>query len=239
MRRTRPSFAELYYGILRAGAVVVPMNPLFKAREVAYHLSDSAATLALAWHGVADQAAAGAKNAGTELVIIEPAGLADTLARCDPAPAVADRAAADTAVILYTSGTTGQPKGAELTHANLLGNVEVTRTTLLNLRPEDVVMGALPLFHSFGQTVGMGCVVATGACLTLLPRFDPVRALEVIKRDQVTVLPGVPTMYAALLHGGERQLRGRGQPAAVRVRRRGHAGRADARVREAIRLHGP
>jgi long-chain acyl-CoA synthetase len=193
-------FAELFYGILRAGAVVVPMNPLFKAREVGYHLSDSAAVLALAWHGVADQAAAGAKNAGTELVVIEPAGLADTLARCDPAPAVADRAAADTAVILYTSGTTGQPKGAELTHANLLSNVEVTRTTLLNLRPEDVVMGALPLFHSFGQTVGMGCAVATGACLTLLSRFDPVRAFEVIKRDQVTVLLGVPTMYAALLH---------------------------------------
>ena len=201
MAPNTPEFAELYYGILRAGAVVVPMNPLFKAREVGYHLSDSAAALALAWHGVADQAAAGANDAGTDLVVIEPAGLADTLARCGPAPAVADRAAADTAVILYTSGTTGRPKGAELTHANLLSNIEVTRTTLLNLRPEDVVMGALPLFHSFGQTVGMGCAVATGACLTLLPRFDPARALEIIKRDQVTVLPGVPTMYAALLHG--------------------------------------
>jgi long-chain acyl-CoA synthetase len=201
MAPNTPEFAELYYGILRAGAIVVPMNPLFKAREVGYHLSDSGAALGLAWHGVADQAAAGAKNAGTELVVIEPAGLAGTLARCDPAPAVADRAPGDTAVILYTSGTTGQPKGAELSHANLLSNIEVTRTTLLKLRPEDVVMGALPLFHSFGQTVGMGCAVATGACLTLLPRFDPVRALEIIKRDQVTVLPGVPTMYAALLHG--------------------------------------
>jgi len=193
-------FVELYYGILRAGAVVVPMNPLFKSREVSYHLSDSGAALAFAWHGVADQAAEGARSAGTDLVIIEPSGLAETLARSDPVPAVADRAPSDTAVILYTSGTTGQPKGAELTHANLISNIEVTRTTLLGLRPADVMLGALPLFHSFGQTVVMGCAIATGGCLTLLPRFDPVRALEIIKRDQVTVLAGVPTMYTAILH---------------------------------------
>ena len=193
-------FVELYYGILRAGAVVVPMNPLFKSREVSYHLSDSGAALAFAWHGVADQAAEGARSAGTDLVIIEPSDLAETLARSDPVPAVADRAPSDTAVILYTSGTTGQPKGAELTHANLISNIEVTRTTLLGLRPADVMLGALPLFHSFGQTVVMGCAIATGGCLTLLPRFDPVRALEIIKRDQVTVLAGVPTMYTAILH---------------------------------------
>ncbi len=200
MAPNTPEFAELYYGILRAGAVVVPVNPQFKSREVAYYLTDSAAALALAWHGVADQASPGARSAGTDLVVIEPSDLAGTLARFDPAAAVADRASGDTAVILYTSGTTGQPKGAELTHANLLSNIEVTRTTLLNLRHEDVVLGALPLFHSFGQTVGMGCAIAAGACLTLLARFDPVRALEIIKRDQVTVLAGVPTMYAAILH---------------------------------------
>jgi long-chain acyl-CoA synthetase len=200
-----PEFLELYYGILRAGAVVVPMNPQLKSREVDYYLSDSSASLALAWHGVADQAAKGAASAGTDLVVIEPSDLTDTLARSEPDPLVADRGPSDTAVILYTSGTTGQPKGAELTHANLLSNVEVTRTTLLNLGPRDVVLGALPLFHSFGQTVGMGCAVASGASLTLLPRFDPARVLEMIKRDQVTVLMGVPTMYAAILHskGGD------------------------------------
>jgi long-chain acyl-CoA synthetase len=195
-----PEFLALYYGILRVGAVVVPMNPQFKSREVDYYLTDSAASLALAWHGVADQAAKGAAGAGTDLVIIEPSDFASTLADVGPEPAVADRTPSDTAVILYTSGTTGHPKGAELTHANLLTNVEVTRTTLLNLGPRDVVLGALPLFHSFGQTVGMGCTMASGGCLTLLPRFDPVRALEIIKRDQVTVLMGVPTMYAAILH---------------------------------------
>ncbi len=201
MAPNTPEFVELYYGILRAGAVVVPMNPQFKSREVAYYLSDSGAALALAWHGVAGQASAGARDSGTDLVVIEPAELAAALARSDPLPAIADRASSDTAVILYTSGTTGQPKGAELTHANLISNIEVTRTTLLGLAPEDVMLGALPLFHSFGQMVGMGCATASGACLTLLPRFDPVRALEIIKRDQVTVLAGVPTMYAALLHG--------------------------------------
>jgi long-chain acyl-CoA synthetase len=214
MAPNTPEFIELYYGILRAGAVVVPMNPQFKSREVAYYLSDSAAALALAWHGVADQATAGAASAGTDIVVIEPSELAATLARYDPAPAVADRAPSDTAVILYTSGTTGQPKGAELTHANLISNVETTRTTLLNLRPADVMMGALPLFHSFGQTVGMGCAIASGACLTLLPRFDPARALEIIKRDEVTVLAGVPTMYAAILHSAAG---GAGDVASLRV----------------------
>jgi len=202
MAPNTPEFLTLYYGILRAGAVVVPMNPQFKSREVDYYLSDSAASLALAWHGVADEAAKGAASAGTDLVVIEPSDLAATLAGVPAEPAIADRAPGDTAVILYTSGTTGQPKGAELTHANLLTNVEVTRTTLLTLGPRDVVLGALPLFHSFGQTVGMGCAVACGACLTLLPRFDPVRALEIVKRDGVSVLMGVPTMYAAILHSG-------------------------------------
>jgi long-chain acyl-CoA synthetase len=195
-----PEFAELYYGILRAGAVVVPMNPLLKSREVEYYLNDSQAALALAWHGVAGQATEGARRAGTDLVVIEPGELAGTLAACAPVSAIADKGPSDTAVILYTSGTTGQPKGAELTHDNLLRNVEVTSTTLLNLRPEDVILGALPLFHSFGQVVGMGCAIASGACLTLIPRFDPARAVEIIKRDQVSVLPGVPTMYAAILH---------------------------------------
>src|SRR5262249_8640575 len=113
---------------------------------------------------------------------------------------VAGRADGDTAVILYTSGTTGRPKGAELTHANLRRNAEVTATTLLRLGPGDVVMGCLPLFHTFGQTCGLNAAVGSGAGLTLLARFDPERALEVIQRDRVTVFEGVPTMYMALLN---------------------------------------
>ncbi len=195
-----PDFVSLYYGILRAGAIVVPMNPLLKAREVSYYLTDSQAALAITARAVAGEAAEGASRAGVDLVVAGPGELAAELADCTPEPAVASRELPDTAVILYTSGTTGQPKGAELTHSNLLRNVEVTRTTLMRLEPDDVILGALPLFHSFGQVVGMGCAVATGACLTLLPRFDPAQALQTIKHDRVTVLPGVPTMYAAILH---------------------------------------
>jgi long-chain acyl-CoA synthetase len=195
-----PDFVVLYHGILRAGCIVVPMNPLLKAREISYYLGDSGTSLLLASHTAADEATAGASRAGTPYVIMAPGVLAAELSGFEPAPEIVAREPADTAVILYTSGTTGEPKGAEITHDNLVRNVEVTRTSLLKLNPEDVVLGALPLFHSFGQTVAMSCAVASGACLTLLPRFDPVRALEIIKRDTVTMLAGVPTMYAAILH---------------------------------------
>jgi long-chain acyl-CoA synthetase len=110
---------------------------------------------------------------------------------------------ADTAVILYTSGTTGTPKGAELTHANLRRNV-ATVVEMLQLRPDDVILGALPLFHAFGQTAGLNVTVAAGGCLTLIPRFSPTKALEIVERDRVTVFEGVPTMFAAMLHSDER-----------------------------------
>jgi long-chain acyl-CoA synthetase len=112
---------------------------------------------------------------------------------------VADCGADDTAVILYTSGTTGKPKGAELTHANLRRNVEVA-AGLFDLGDDGVTLGALPLFHSFGQTCGLNATVFSGGCLTLIPRFDPTKALEIIQRDKVTVFEGVPTMYAAMLN---------------------------------------
>jgi len=106
----------------------------------------------------------------------------------------------ETAVILYTSGTTGQPKGAELSHANLGRNAAVVVEDLLDLTSEDIVFGGLPLFHVFGQTCGLNASVVAGACLTLLPRFDPSKALEILARDHVTVFEGVPTMYGALVH---------------------------------------
>jgi long-chain acyl-CoA synthetase len=107
-------------------------------------------------------------------------------------------------VILYTSGTTGTPKGAELTHDNLRENCTTTARTLVQITEEDMILGALPLFHSFGQTCGLNAAVATGACLTLIPRFDPSKALEIIARDGVTVLEGVPTMYHAMLNVADR-----------------------------------
>ncbi len=200
-----PDFPIAYYGVLRAGAVVVPMNVLLKRREIAFYLEDSGAKLLLAWHGFAEEAQAGAAEAGAELVEVEPAAFAAMLAEREPTPGIADTAEDDTAVILYTSGTTGKPKGAELTHLNLARNAEISSRTTCEVGEGDVVLGALPLFHSFGQTVGMNASLRVGACLTLVPKFDPVQALETMQRDRVTHFYGVPTMFGALLHHPERE----------------------------------
>ena len=198
-----PAFPIAYYGTLAAGGVVVPMNPLLKSREVAYYLGDSGAKVLFAWHAAAGEAAKGAADTGTRVIEVNNPLLA--LAGPDPVPSTADRGDDDDAVILYTSGTTGRPKGAELTHANLTRNAELTATTLLKSSTGDVVMGCLPLFHVFGLTCGLNATVTAGSTLTLLPRFDPGKALEIIQRDRVTIFEGVPTMYAAMLHHtGER-----------------------------------
>ena len=194
-----PYFPVCYYGALRAGAAIVPMNPLLKDREVAFYLGDSDAKLIFAWHQFADAAQGGAEQTGAECVLVEPGEFEALLARCEPAPDVVERDTDDTAVILYTSGTTGKPKGAELTHGNLLRNVEVS-VGLFGLDERAVTLGALPFFHAFGQTCALNATVSVGGCLTLVPRFDGGKALEILERDGVTVFEGVPTMYAAMLN---------------------------------------
>lgn len=198
-----PLFAALYYGVLRLGAAVVPMNPLLKEREVAYYLGNSGAGLILAAPDTADEAGPGANEAGATIVVVDEA-FESRLADTEPLDPVIGRAGDDTAVILYTSGTTGQPKGAELTHANLGHNIDVTAESLLSASADDVVFGGLPLFHVFGQTCGLNLAIKVGATLTLLPRFDATKALEVLARDRVTVLEGVPTMFTALARHPER-----------------------------------
>jgi long-chain acyl-CoA synthetase len=192
-----PSFAVVYYGVLRAGGVVVPMNPLLKSREIAHYVGDSGAKLVFADPG-GERA-----DTGADTIVVD-ADFDALLAAAAPMESLVDRFADDTAVILYTSGTTGQPKGAELTHANLASNVEVTATDLIEVDCEDVIFGGLPLFHSFGQTCGLNTAVRVGACLTLVSRFTPQQAFEVLARDRVTVFEGVPTMYVALLAAPER-----------------------------------
>jgi len=195
-----PQFAAVYYGVLRAGGVVVPMNPLLKTREVAYYLADSGARLIFAWEGAVAEATAGAERAGgTTVIPVAPAAFEELLHSHPPRDEVVDRAENDTAVILYTSGTTGQPKGAELTHANLTRNVEVNQADLLRLTPEDTVFGGLPLFHSFGQVCALNAALAAGASLLLLPKFDAGVAVKQMAEHKATVFAGVPTMYAALL----------------------------------------
>ncbi len=199
-----PHFPICYYGALRAGAVVVPMNVLLKKREVAFYLRDSGAKLVFAWEGFAEDAQAGAEEAGAECVIVEMAGFQNLVGSAPAVTEMADTGDSDTAVILYTSGTTGTPKGAELTHANLTKNCQIA-IELFGLGSDAVVLGALPLFHSFGQTCGMNASTFGGATLTLIPRFDPKKALEIIERDKVSVFEGVPTMYNAMLHEPSRE----------------------------------
>ncbi len=195
-----PAFPIAFYGALGAGAVVVPMNPLLKSREIAYYLSDSGARVLLVWHTAADEAAMGATETGTQVIKIDEPDMAGLLAGLPSVPARAEASGDDDALILYTSGTTGRPKGAELTHAGLTRNAKLTAVTLLYAGPDDVIMGCLPLFHVFGLTCAMNAAITAGSTLTLLPRFDPATALEIVGRDKVTIFEGVPTMYAAMLH---------------------------------------
>jgi long-chain acyl-CoA synthetase len=201
-----PHFPIAYYGVLLAGGTVVPMNVLLKGREVTYYLKDSGAKALIAWAGFGADAKIGADEAGIPLLVCGPdetpegaQKLDDQLGSVEPLTEMVQRDATDIAVILYTSGTTGQPKGALLTHSNLLWNAEIS-TLLHGTGPHDVLLGALPLFHSFGQTCTLNAATRVGATVELIPRFDPELALKLIETRKVTKFLGVPTMFVALLN---------------------------------------
>jgi long-chain acyl-CoA synthetase len=198
-----PYFPVVYFGALRLGAVVVPMNPLLKDQEVAYHLSDSGARVMVGWHQFEQPARAGSEEAGAECITVAPGEFESLLQNADAVSDVADRGDADPAVIIYTSGTTGTPKGAVLTHANITAAANVGRD-LVEAGPDTVTVGTLPLFHVFGMNSIMNVSVRARGLLTLVARFDPEKVLEVIERDRATTFGGVPTMYAAMLHHPDR-----------------------------------
>lgn len=201
-----PAFPLHYYGALTAGAIIVPMNPLLKAGEIEYYLTDSGAKHVIAMDEFAAEARKACDKVGMALTEVGPTESA--AGDHEPVDAVAerdrDRDRDDTAVILYTSGTTGKTKGAELTHWNLEHNAQTTVDVLVQTSDTDVIMGCLPLFHVFGLTCGLNTAVLCGAALNLLPRFDPAQALQMIQRNKVTVFVGVPTMYAGMLHDDSR-----------------------------------
>jgi long-chain acyl-CoA synthetase len=198
-----PYFPIVLDGILRLGAVAVPMNPLLKDREVAFHLSDSGSRHVFAWHQFRDAARGGAEAAGAECVLVAPGEFEQLLGAAEPVREVVERDDEDTAVIIYTPGTTGTPKGAQLTHHSLLDSADVA-FDLVDSGPDSVTLGALPLFHVFGLNSGLNAMMRAGGSITLLPRFDPGKALEIIERDRVDIFLGVPTMYAAILQHPER-----------------------------------
>jgi long-chain acyl-CoA synthetase len=188
-----------YYGIWRMGAIVVPMNPLMQGREVQFYLTNTEAKALIGTPGFAAAATEGAQGAGAKSWLVDDAELARLTADLPEFGGVIPCDASDTAVVLHTSGTTGTPKGAELTHGSLGSNRDVIVRRLLMLTDDDVVLACLPLFHVFGMTCAMNAAIAAGAGLSLVARFDPATAIERIRRDRVTILEAVPTMYSALL----------------------------------------
>jgi long-chain acyl-CoA synthetase len=212
-----PYFPIVYYGILKAGATVVPLNVLLKQREIAYHLADADAKAYFCFQGTAElpmgeEGWAAFNKVDSchhfRLITADPAAAspiagAETLGMLmQNQPTAFDAVQTmpdDTSVILYTSGTTGQPKGAELTHANIFMNALMVRD-LFRVTPEDVQLVVLPLFHSFGQTVQLNAGFLCANTLVLVPRFDPDAVLSHLQKENVTVFCGVPTMYWGLLH---------------------------------------
>ncbi len=207
-----PQFVIAYFGILKAGAVVVPLNVMLKPPEIAFHLSDSGVKLLITWDPILGGAVKGAEAAGVSAVYAvghaaQAAGPADPVSvlpfeRLLAVPAdgylVAPRALTDTAAVVYTSGTTGRPKGAMLTHIQLYMNADIPGR-LFDVQPDDVVITVLPLSHVFGLSSILNVCVRFGCTMSLIPRFDPTAVLDAIQRHGATIFEGVPTMFIALL----------------------------------------
>jgi len=193
---TVPEFVIAYLGILALGAVVVPVNTMSTRSELEYFIDDAGCSLVVAWHELGPAAAEAAATHGVaHWSLTEGARVAGD----EILSAMCDRAPDDTAVILFTSGTTGRPKGAELTVGNLLSAGEIS-ARLCGTTPEDRAGTGLPLFHVFGQAAVLMSALTGGATVSLLARFSAEAMLEMLRRDRLTIMSGVPTMWNAMLH---------------------------------------
>jgi long-chain acyl-CoA synthetase len=199
-----PHFLIAYFGALKAGLVVLPLNPLLMAPEIEYHLGDSSAVLLIGFEGMHAEATKACERLGIPLYLVsmgsgplpEDARPVSALLGA-PDEEVVPRSPEDTAVLIYTSGTTGKPKGAELTHFQLYMNCTIAGQ-LFGARNDDVTLAVLPFFHVFGLSSVINVSVRYGGCLSIVPRFQPADVLDVIERDRCTVIGGVPTMLHAL-----------------------------------------
>lgn len=214
-----PDFARVYYAILSLGATVVPVHALLKAREIEYVLQDSGARMLVCAAPLLKEGAAAAASTGIDLLTVmapDDGGLPRLEAEAAtsrPITSYVPCRPSDTATILYTSGTTGKPKGALGTHFALVEQTSVLLTSVMDFKPGDVLFGALPLFHTFGQTVVLNAGLRAGATIVMMPRFSGAGALELMDRHNVNIFLGVPTMYVALLEAAKAGAR---RPAALR-----------------------
>ncbi|MCY0950342.1 long-chain-fatty-acid--CoA ligase [Streptomyces sp. H27-S2] len=199
-----PQFPVVYFGVLAAGAVAIPLSVMSTASEIDHVLTDADARFLVCAASLLAQAREAAERLGTVLLTAGPgpAGTVDLEnAAQDTAPIddSAVREPDDVAVVFYTSGTTGKPKGVMLTHRNILHNVERMVTTPYMFRSDDVLLGCLPLSHGFGQICGMLTGFRAGISMVMMPRFSGREALALMTKHRCTVFMGVPTMYFGLL----------------------------------------
>ncbi|GAA1939592.1 AMP-binding protein [Agromyces allii] len=209
-----PDFARVYYAALALGAVVVPVHLLFKAEEIGYVLRDSGADVLVAAGPLLGEAVPAATAAGVPLLTVltppvEAGGpdlprLEALAATSAPIERHVSVRPTDAATILYTSGTTGTPKGAVGSHLAIVEQVHCALIDAFDMRADDVVFGGLPLFHTFGQTAVMNIAFRKGASIILLPRFDPDEALELMNEHGATVFTAVPTMFVGMIEAAAR-----------------------------------
>jgi long-chain acyl-CoA synthetase len=205
-----PEFGVGYLGIAGAGATVLPLNPLLKAEEVRYILEDSGATAMVCLEASLPllRAARAGLAMRAPILVLAAAGSLEAPDMVMPLPEgggallPAQGNAGDIAVCLYTSGTTGRPKGALLTHANLLSNLESFQQ-ILHITSDDIFLAVLPFFHAYGGTVLFLLPLSLGAKVVLEPRFVPEAILKALTQQRVTIFAGVPSMYAVLANLGD------------------------------------
>ncbi len=207
-----PHFPIIYYGILHVGAIVVPINVLYQQAEIRHCLADSEckALFVFKRFEVEARKAFLTTDPCEHLIVVAPPedmeqpqvgeSFMHLVMAAEPHFDTVQTMPDDTAVLLYTSGTTGAPKGAELTHFNMFFNAHYVGREITRAQPGDVTLTTLPLFHSFGQTCLMNASILSGATMAMLPRFETRKAMEVIQREKVTLVALVPTMYFFFLN---------------------------------------